>query len=242
LAAALSPLRQKNIANRKATSGSLSFRVSRIMVPRLLSVAALLLLLASRAQASSINLLLTTDYNEPLFNQPREIKLIYEFFQSPSNLWPSHASRSPFLVTDGATLLPGVTQFDISLNVESLDDVYFAARGTYEHIVGPRPDGGFVLGGPSLYAAHPPGGVSDQFVLSYGPPWISLADLDDGISGRFSLFLGQSRGPIGTWSLAAVPAPMAPVPEPASMLLLGSGLAAVAARKYRQSKAGRPID
>jgi hypothetical protein len=54
------------------------------------------------------------------------------------------------------------------------------------------------------------------------------------MSGQFDYVFGKSRGPIGTWAVTADLAPT-PVPEPASMFLLGSGLAAIAARRFSRN-------
>jgi hypothetical protein len=192
------------------------------MIRRLLSAAALLLILASRAQAAPINLLLTVDMSAPTFGPP-EINLRFNFFESASNGWPGPFPIDSILTSGFATLLPGVTQFNVPLDAESLDNVYFTASGTY--FGGPASD--FL----SFYVADPPTGPASAFqVATWGPAWISLANLDGGLSGDFREKIGFSRGPIGTWALAAAPTPITPVPEPASLLLLGSALAAVAAK------------
>ena len=201
--------------------------VPRFMIRRLLS-AAVVLLLASSAQASPINLLLTTDHYWPTIGAP-EISFQFEFIESPTNNWMVHARPSPTVLAGGFGAGPGVTQFNVSLDVASLDNVYFKGWGDYFSDV----EGPFW----SQYSAQPPTGpVEDRFVHTFGPPWIPLANLGDGFSGDFRYFFGYSRGPIGTWNLTVAPAQPTPVPEPASVLLLGSGLAAVAARKYRRQK------
>ena len=206
----------------------------RSMLRRLLSAAALLLLLTSRAQASPINLLFTTEHYFPTVGPP-EISVQYRFFQSSSNQWPGPFSPEPLLAIGGAAVLPGMRQFQVSLDVASLDDVYFWAMGEYEI----RQFENRVL---SRYVAVPPEGPGrpvnefDQLANAFGPPWIPLANLGDGISGDFRYISGLSRGPIGTWEVSAAPAALTPVAEPASMLLLGSGLAAVAGKRYRQIK------
>lgn len=191
------------------------------MLRRLLSAAALLLLLASRVQAAPINLLLTIDHYTPVIGPP-EIGFQYAFFQSATNGWPGSFPPGPLLASGGAALLPGVTQFSISLDAVSLENIYFNANGGYWS--GP----GFQF--LSLYVAEPPTGpVPDSLAFGYGPPWISLANLGDGLSGDLHYIYGYSNGPIGTWQVTSVP-------EPTSLLLLGSGLAAVVASRYRQSK------
>lgn len=194
----------------------------RVMLRRLLSAAALLLLLASRAQAAPIELLFTVNHYTPIVGPP-EIGLQFTFFESATNGWPGSFPPQPFLANGGAVLLPGVTQFSVSLDAVSLENIYFTAYGGYWS--GP----GFQF--QSIYVAEPPTGpVPDALAYGYGPPWISLANLGDGLSGEFRYIYGYSNGPIGTWEVTSVP-------EPTSVLLLGSGLAAVLASRYRQSKA-----
>jgi hypothetical protein len=122
-----------------------------------------------------------------------------------------------------------VTQFNVSLDAASLANIYFTAHGDY-------PVSEFPFLG--IYVAEPPTGpVSDFLAFTFGPPWISLADLGDGFSGDFRSIFGFPRpGGIGTWTITPA-ADAAPVPEPATLLLFGSGLAAIAAKKYRRSNA-----
>jgi hypothetical protein len=213
-------------------------RRSACQIRRLLSAAALLLLLASPAQAATINLLLEVDMHEPNVG-PRELSFSFTFFQSASNGWPySTLQPKTRLAGSGALLLPGVTQYNVSLNAASLDDIYFMAFGDYRSPDPFRP--------PSLpplypyisiYVAEPPTGpVDDGTAWGYGPPWIPLANLGDGLSADFRYINGYSRGDIGTWAITPAPADPVPAPEPATMLLFGSGLVAIAAKKYRNRK------
>lgn len=207
------------------------------MLKRLLPAAALLLLLTSRAEAAPINLLLSVNIGAPNGGPP-QVVFGYSFFESATYGWPGDfvtgwpaPAPVPALAAGGGTLLPGQTQFNVSLNVDSLEHVYFIGSGWYFNAGLPLPP-------QSFYVAEPPtGDVSDQTAWAYGPPWISLANLGAGISDDFRYVNGAPRA-VGTYQITAVIDP-APVPEPASLFLLGSGLAAVAAKRYRQSREGR---
>jgi hypothetical protein len=94
-----------------------------MVLNRLLSGAAVLLLLTSRADAATINLLLTIDINSPASGPP-DVAFGYSVFTNPTNAWPSSPAITP---TFRFSLSPGVTQFPVSVNAESLDDFYLSA-------------------------------------------------------------------------------------------------------------------
>ena len=156
------------------------------MFRSLLPVVVLLLLLASRVEASPINLLLTVDYDEPVYGLP-PISLSFRFFESAFNGWQSIPKPpTTSLVRSGANLLPGVTQFEVSLDADTLEDVYFSASGSYQ-VFSPL----VTLG---AYVAEPPTGrVSDQLVSNFGAPWIPLENLGGGFSGDFGWTFGGRR-------------------------------------------------
>ncbi len=199
-----------------------------VIVRRLLSAGALLLLLSSRAQAAPIELEFTFTHHTPIVT-PVWIGLSFMFFQSPTNGWPGAFPPVPYLAQGGTGLVPGVTQVDVSLNTDRLDNVYFSSYGSF-----------FTGGGApiSLFVLAPPSGpVPGYLAYGYGPPWIPLRNIGSGFGGELQFFYGESIGPLGTWAL--IPDTPVPVPEPASFLLLGSGIAAIAAKKYRGKGARR---
>ena len=198
------------------------------MLPHLLFAVAALLLLASRAEASPINILLTVNYGAPTEGPPG-MGHHFEIFESDSNDWLNFARDTRPLAYSNTLLFPGETQYSILLDVGSLDNVYFFS----EWVASGDPF-------PNVLMASPPGGFSDVLAAAYGPPWIPLVNMGDGFSGNYQLILGFRQGRTAAYSLS-VQNDMAPVPEPATMLLLGSGLAAVMARRYRQPKPRRPV-
>ncbi len=198
-----------------------------VVVPRLLSAGVLLLLLSSRAHAAPIALEFTFDHFTPIVS-PEQIGLSFTFFESPTNGWPGAFPPQPYLAQGGTSLVPGWTQVDVSLNTDNLNDVYFTLHGSY--FLGDGSVGLFV-------AAPPSGPVPGELAFGYGPPWIPLQNIGSGFGGELEFFFGQSIGDLGTWELT--PETPVPVPEPASFLLLGSGIAALAANKYRRLRGAK---
>ena len=89
------------------------------MIRRFLLVAVAVLLVSPRADAAPINLLLTTDV-EPTTVGPQALGFSYMFWESATNDWLTDGSPDRRLLSGGATLMPGQTQFEITLDVDSL--------------------------------------------------------------------------------------------------------------------------
>jgi hypothetical protein len=173
-------------------------------------------------EATPIQLDVAVTYYTPAVG-PQDASFSFSMFESATNGWPG-ALPPPSLATGVGTLLPGVTHFSASLNVDDLSQIYFTAFGSY--LSGP-----FLIY-PSIFVAEPPTGhVSDAAAFAFGPPWISLANLGTGLSGDlFTIngFSNQADGSfkVGTWEITAAPEPTTAVPEPTTLLLFGTGLAA----------------
>jgi hypothetical protein len=203
------------------------------MLRPLLSVAVLVLLLASRAQAATIDFVLTVNIPTATAG-PQEVGFQFGFFESGTYTWPSPLASQSFLILNSATLLPGTTKFNVSLDVLNVQNLYFFGSGTY-YVIDPNFQN-FPTLYNNFYVAEPPTGhVQEDKAIQYGPPGISVANLGGGFASDFGLIFGFPRsGGLGTWALSPAPGSDAAVPEPATLVLFGSGLVAVVSKKYRQ--------
>lgn len=163
----------------------------------------------------------------------------FSIFEAPGNTWPNTASRGPNTASGGSGsngIEPGITQFEVSLSATTLEDVYITMWGGFTGV----PSDMYGANWQSIFVAEPPDGyVSDMLAWDYGPPWISLAPLDLGVelSGDLYIINGYDSQAgtshpwvVGTWGVSMA------APEPASMLLFGTGLAGICGFRYRKKK------
>src|SRR5262245_48129145 len=135
-------------------------------------------------------------------------------------------------INRGVNLTPGTQHFSFSVDVENLANFHFMAWGstifsqTWPAI--------------SLYAAAPTNGIYDPAAAWFiGPPWVSLAKIltSDRLGNTISVFNGPGNPlggyDVGSWELTASEAD---VPEPASLVLLGTGVAMVLRRRHLAKK------
>ena len=203
------------------------------MLRKIAFTLALSLVVASHAEASPIELVLAVTYYAPVIG-PTETGFDYLFFQSATNDYPGAPIPYARGLFGHGPLLPGVNRFLVSLDVPDVSQSYFLASGSYGFIANPGP------GNPheNIFIAQPPsppagpGGVPSEIAYRYGPPWIPLANLGSGLSGRLEHIAGEwpTFGG-GSWEVV-------PAPEPTSILLFGTGLAA-AVRLRRRKRAGK---
>ena len=181
------------------------------------------LLVASRAEATPIELDLAITYNTSV--PGLEAGFNYYFFQRPTYDWP--ATPVSFIgdaLRGSGTLLPGETHFIVSLDFPDLSQAYFAGWGSY-YLGIP----GLCCGSNIFVAQGPNFGASAQDAYTYGPIWISLADLGSGLSGRLEMINGvRDVLTEKSWEIT-------PVPEPATIILFGTGLAAAVWRRKKRA-------
>jgi hypothetical protein len=190
---------------------------------RSLTVLALVVLCASPAAAAPITTLqFTIERPAPLLPIDN-ISFKLSVFDAPVNLWPG--PFTPAANAGPSSFAAGQSTFFVDVSTP-LDTAWFTIYGEYN----------VNLPNHGVYIADTNPPLNNGLPIGYGPPWISLAPLllGQNVHGRFETIIYDGRnngvGNLGSYTITAVP-------EPASLLLLGTGLAALAARRSRSRRA-----